>query len=247
MIKGLYHSATGMLARQRNLEAITNNLANASTVGFKAEKVVFRSMLDQAVEPHPAAMGQAYPVAESANGGLTENGGLKHTGNPLDVAVQGNGFFVVETGSGLAYTRDGRFQLNASGELVTSTGYRVMTEQGMSYVPDGDLKSNQVGELYLKPADAPAEQALDRLLIVGFDSSTKMSHLKDGLLTADQEPIQLELPNLHPGFIEESNVNIISQMADMLHINKLYEAAAKTILAQDTTLGKAVNELGAVK
>jgi len=247
MIKGLYQAASGMLARQRSLEAITNNLANASTVGFKGEKVVFHAMLNQAIEPHPVARGQSYPVAEGATTVLTESGTLKPTNNPLDVAIQGQGFFVVDTGAGLAYTRDGRFQLNADGELVTLTGYPIVTERGLSCVPDGELKINQAGELYLKPPDAPVEQILDKLLVVGFPSDTKLSHLKDGLLTANAEPIQIENPALQPGFVEESNVNIVEEMAEMLHVNKMYEAAAKTITAQDATLGKAVNEIGAVK
>ncbi|HEX7343309.1 MAG TPA: flagellar hook-basal body complex protein, partial [bacterium] len=118
MVKGIYHAAAGMLARQRHLEVTANNLANAATTGYKHESVCFKSALDSTlISSRPMTAGEKLVEPESATRALNP-GPMNATNNPLDVAIVGEGFFVVETENGLAYTRDGRLKLNEAGELV---------------------------------------------------------------------------------------------------------------------------------
>lgn len=248
MIKGIYHSREGMLAAQKHLEVVANNLANVNTVGFKQEQIAFRQALEQSsVSASPAATGEKFVTAERGGHGFLQQGVLRETGNPLDVAIAGDGYFVVETDFGFAYTRDGRFQLNAEGELTTLNGHRVLTTGGTLQIPDGDLQISSEGEIHLKSEGKARGQALDRLLVVSFNDPTVLRPTTDGLLITQQEPYELEEPNLRVGYLEESNVNMVSQMVEMIEVQRFHEASAKAIRTQDDTLGKAVNEVGRVR
>ena len=248
MIKGIYHSGEGMLAGQRHLEVVSNNLANANTVGFKQEEIAFRHALNQSSFPsYTYTTGEKFVTAERGGQGVLRQGVLRETGNPLHIAIMGDGYFAVETANGPAYTRDGRFQLNPEGELVTLSGYRVLTAGGTLQIPDGDLRISSDGELVLKNEKPAQEQILDRLLVVSFDDPTQLRPALDGLLMTQQQPGELEEPRLRVGYLEESNVNLISQMVEMIQVHRFYEASAKAIHTQDQTLGKAVNDVGRVR
>ncbi len=248
MVKGIYHSAAGMLARQRHLEVVANNLANAKTTGFRQENVAFRSTLNSTLMKSdlPVTAGEKFVDAESGNSPVPAQGPLLATGNPLDVAIHGEGYFVVETEAGLAYTRDGRFQLNEEGELVTYSGHRVLTENGAFIAPQGKLRIASDGSLLVSIPGENREQILDRMRIVGFPDPEKMTHLQDGFYTSSEEPVDLAPIHLEVGYLEASNVNVVSEMVKMIEINQTYEASARAIQTQDSTLGKAVNEVGKV-
>jgi flagellar basal body rod protein FlgG len=243
MVKGIYHAAAGMLARQRHLEVTANNLANAATTGFKHESVCFKSALDSTlIASRPTTAGEKFVEPESSTRMLNP-GAMNATNNPLDVAIVGEGFFVVETANGLAYTRDGRLKLNPNGELVTISGERLCTVGGTSAVPDGDLRIGPDGSLLIRAADG-SDQILDRLQIVTFDDPRKLVHAGAGLYITDQEPIELPGVGLQVGYLEESTVNVISEMTKMIEISQLYDASARAIQTQDSTLGRAVNDVG---
>jgi flagellar basal-body rod protein FlgF len=245
MVKGIYHSAAGMLARQRHLEVVSNNLANATTVGFKEERVAFRNALNKsAFSSNSVAAGERFVEAERGGRNVNHQGTLQETGNPLDLAIVGDGYFAVETSNGLAYTRDGRFQLNAEGELVNLSGYRVLTAGGTVQIPEGDLRISPDGELVLSDREPNREQVLDRLLLVTFNDPSQLRPTRDGLLVTRQEPLELSEFELKVGYLEDSDVNVVTQMVEMIQINRMYEASAQAIHAQDNTLGKAVNEVG---
>lgn len=248
MVKGIYHSAAGMLARQRHLEVVANNLANARTAGFRQENVTFRSTLDSKLMKSdlPVTAGEKFVDAERGNSPIPAQGALLTTGNPLDVAIRGEGYFIIETEAGFAYTRDGRFQLNEQGELVTYSGHRVLTENGAFTAPQGGLRIASDGSLLVVVPGENREQVLDRLRIVGFPDLERMTHRKDGYFTSIQEPVDLTPIRLEVGCLEESNVNVVSEMVKMIEINQTYEASARAIQTQDSTLGKAVNEVGKV-
>ena len=246
MVKGIYHLAAGMVARQRNLEVIANNLANASTVGFKEERVAFRNTLNSSssISRNPVTAGEKFVVASRGTQNAHQQGTLKQTENPLDLAIVGDGYFVVETENGPAYTRDGRFQLNAEGELVNLNGYRVLTTGGPIQIPEGNLKISSDGELILKAYDTPIEQVLDRFLVVTFENPSSLQPGRDGLLFTQQRPFELDQARLQVGYLEESNVDMVSQMIEMIEVSKMYEASAKAVQTSDNILGKAVNEVG---
>jgi flagellar basal-body rod protein FlgF len=245
MIKGIYQSAAGMLARQRHLEVVANNLANASTAGFHQENVCFRETLNSSLAPaNPVTEGSRFVEVEGSNSEAAQQGTLTSTGNPLDVAIVGKGWFAVETPTGPAYTRDGRFRLNAEGELVTLTGYKVQTQNGTAMLPQGDVRLSTDGSLVVKNGGGGPEQALDRLKIVDFGNSAALTHFRDGLYTSRESAQDLEQPRLQVGYVEESTVNAVSEMVKLIEINQFYDASVRAIQTQDSTLGKAVNEVG---
>jgi len=245
MVKGIYHSAAGMLARQRHLEVVANNLANAATVGFKKENVRFQSALNSSLVPsRPLTRGEPFVEVVGEIQRSDQQGPLSETGNPLDLAIIGEGYFAVETSTGVAYTRDGRFHLNAEGELVTLSGYRVLTLGGTVSLPRGDLEISADGSLLLRNHDGQSPEVLDRLQVVTFADPSRLQHANHGLLVTQQEPLEISPVRLQVGYLEDSNVNIIAEMVKMIEINRYYEASARAIQTQDGTLGKAVNEVG---
>jgi len=243
MVKGIYHAAAGMLARQKHLEVTANNLANASTTGFKHESVCFRSTLNSTlISSRPTTAGEEFVEPESATRTLNP-GPMNATGNPLDVAIMGEGFFAVETENALAYTRDGRLKLNAAGELVNISGYRMCTAGGTTAIPEGDLRISPDGSLMIRTPDG-RDQILDRLRVVTFPDPRQLMHAGNGLYVTQQEPIELPGVGLQVGYLEDSTVNVVSEMTKMIEISQLYEASARAIQTQDNTLGRAVNDVG---
>lgn len=245
MVKGIYQSAAGMLARQRQLDVVANNLANAGTAGFRQENVCFRESLNSSLAPpNPVTAGERFVEVEGSGERSDRQGTLTPTGNPLDAAIVGDGWFVVETPFGPAYTRDGRFRLNAQGELVTLSGYNVQTLGGTTVLPKGDLHIASDGSLVLKnPGEGP-EQVLDRLRVVNFDNSAALTHARDGLYVTNQEASDMQQPSMQVGYVEESTVNVVAEMVKMIEISQFYDASARAIQTQDATLGRAVNDVG---
>jgi flagellar basal body rod protein FlgG len=234
-----------MLARQKHLEVTANNLANAATTGFKNESVCFKTTLDSTlISSRPMTAGEKLVEPESTTRTL-HPGPMNATGKPLDVAILGEGFFVVEAENGLAFTRDGRLQLNAAGELVNISGYRMRTAGGTTAIPEGDLRIASDGSLMIHTPDG-REQVLDRLQVVTFPDPRQLTHAGNGLYVTQQEPIELPGVGLQVGYLEDSTVNVISEMTKMIEISQLYEASARAIQTQDGTLGRAVNEVGKV-
>ncbi len=245
MVKGIYHSAAGMIAGQRRLEVVANNLANANTTGFKEEKVAFRSRLNAMPLPgSPVTQGEKFVVAERGVYGSDQAGTLEATGNAMHLAIVGSGFFVVETPHGLAYTRDGRFQLNSEGELVTMNGNRVLAEGGAVQIPEGNIRFGPDGSLVYEGENSQLDRIIDRIRVVTFDDPTSLRPVNNGLLVSQQVPRELTEFRIESGYLEESNVNMVEQMIELIQINKIYEASANAIKTQDATLGKAVNEVG---
>jgi flagellar basal-body rod protein FlgF len=244
MIKGIYQSAAGMLARARHLEVVANNLANSGTTGFRQEAVCFRQTLNSSLAPsNPVTAGEKFVDVEGSGQTTVRQGTLTATGNPLDLALSGDGWFAVETPSGPAYTRDGRFRLNAQGELVTLSGNLVQTLGGTTQIPQGELRISTDGSLVVKNPSG-VEQVLDRLRVVTFDPPARLTHARDGLYVTDQEPVEFQYPQVQSGYLEESTVNPVAEMVKMIEISQFYDASARAIQTQDATLGKAVNEVG---
>ncbi|MDQ7052442.1 MAG: flagellar hook-basal body protein [candidate division KSB1 bacterium] len=143
MLRGIYTAAVGMMARQRQQDIISNNLANVNTAGFKFDRLYFRNTMDAAslINGDP----QNAPVEEFRTD--FSQGRLYKTGSLLDFAIEGDGFFVVEGPNGPLYTRNGHFIINDSRELLTANGLPVMGENGPIVLPDGDFSVNHRGEI----------------------------------------------------------------------------------------------------
>ena len=247
MIRGLYTSATGMLAAQTQSEIIGDNVANVKTPGYKekeASNVSFPSMLiermggNQATEAvQIGGLGTGVGVDRAAQSAI--QGALETTGVKTDLALTSQGYFTVQTPGGDRYTRDGRFQLDAKGMLQSPDGYEVLGEKG----PIGPLSS----EFSVKADGTIMDQGkvVDRLRLVDIPADA-LKREGQSLYSASQ-PVQASATaQVLQGSVEASNVDLSGQMVQMMTVMKAYEANQKVIQTEDSMLDKAVNEVGKI-
>lgn len=237
MLRGIYTSATGMVAEMDRQNTVANNLANVDTVGFKRDNVV--------QQPFAEIMINAYSKQTLKNIGplglgvqaVTEfcdftNGNIVTTDNPQDLAIEGLGLFAVETNSGVKYTRAGNFVIDKDNYLVTKDGYNVLGQNGPIRV-EGSFTVNQEGEIMQEGT------AVDRLQI--FDEAG-MKKAGETLFVNDNPQMATKFRVIQ-GALERSNVNSIREMIQMINITRTYDTNQRALMAHDETLGKAVNEL----
>ncbi|HKM38864.1 MAG TPA: flagellar basal-body rod protein FlgG [bacterium] len=256
MMRALWSASSGMMAQQLNIDVISNNLANVNTNGFKKSRLEFQDLLYETIRgATPTAAGGYLPSDLSVGHGVRpaatlrifSSGNLQPTQNPLDVAIEGDGFFVVELPTGEeAYTRDGSFKLDADGDLVTTDGYLVMpginippeaknvaiaANGTISYELDGDsISGDQIMlALFSNPAGL---RAVGRNLFLPTEAA---GPVEDGLIPGE------DCGNLAAGFIELSNVQVVEEMVNMITAQRAYEINAKAITAADEMLGVANN------
>jgi len=240
MIKGIYHAAAGMIPRMNQQETVGNNLANVTTTGFKADQRYFRTTLDNKLlqggafgQPVPLTAEQAPLVTDFSQGALAE------TRNALDIAINGQGFFSIETEDSVSYSRNGNFSINGENELVNAQGYRVLGEDGPIHIHGRDLVVRANGEIVVDG------KTIATLKIAGFDPAVELKRNGHGYFipVPEVDPEKPEKIELRPGFLEDSNVDPISEMIQMIELNRNYESCQKAIQAQDETLKLAVNDL----
>lgn len=234
------------LARQmtlrRAMDIAANNIANASTTGFKAEHELLAEM----------PMGRARDVDGRqqiryvTNWGVLRDfrtGPLEQTGRDLDLAIQGRGFFQLEAGENVQYTRDGRFSVNADGTLVAADGAPVLDAGGAQIVLPPDVRV-----LTVTPAGAVMADGAEiaRLAVVDFPALAPLRKVGDGRLTAPEgtAPEPVEFPDVRQGFFEGSNVNPVLELTRMLEITRTYQSVSK-MLEQNAELSRtAIDRLG---
>lgn len=255
MTRALYTAATGMQVQQQNVDNIANNLANASTVGFKRTRLEFQDLLYQNLRTPGAAATSATEIPVGLQIGLGARaisseriflqGDFRQTENPLDLVIEGSGFFQVrQTNGELAYTRAGSFHLNAQGQIVTASGetlepgitipreatsITVGTDGTVSITTPGQANTQQVGQIQLSTFSNPAGlEALGRNLFRETAASGQAS-----TATADSNG----LGRINQGFIENSNVNVVEELVNMIAAQRAYETNSKVISAADQMLG----------
>jgi flagellar basal-body rod protein FlgF len=254
LIRGLYISASGMTAQELNQNRVTNNLANANTVGFKKDVHVFRTfqeVLLERVNRLPSGNRERNVIGITNQGTMVDetrtdysDGLLQETGKPLDMAIIGQGMFTVETPQGLRFTRDGSFQLNSEGYLVTATGDYVLGYQGPINLADEVVHLTPEGELVAEDG-----WVIDQLLIADFEDWERLTKAGDNYFVVpdDINLMPAQDITLKPGFLEKANINLVEEIVDLITVTRIYEANQKAIQAQDEILGKSVNELGALR
>jgi flagellar basal-body rod protein FlgG len=252
MIRALYSAASGMRAQELNVDNIANNLANANTVGYKTRRAQFQDLMYQSVLQPGTASGQQTVVPTGMQLGLgtrtTSNeiiftqGAFSETDNPLDLVIQGSGFFQILQPSGeLAYTRCGQFQLDKNGNIVTSSGYALQPQitippdaQQVTIASDGTVS-------YTLPNQTAAQQA-GQLQLANFQNPAGLNSLGGGLYTptdASGDPTlgvpggQEGLGSLLQGYIEQSNVSIVDEFVNLIEAQRGYEANSKVVSAAD--------------
>lgn len=252
MIRGLYTGAAGMLAAQTQSDIIADNVANIRTPGYKEEDGIVKAFPDMLIERTALNNGIAEntPIGSMGTGVVVDSiarmnvqGALQTTDLPTDLAMTSAGFFVVQTPNGERYTRNGRFEINANGNLQTPDGYLVLGENG----PIGGLSNT-----FMVSADGTVSdkgQVVDRLRVVQIPENTLTREGQS--LYSTTQPGQVQnagqgTVQIRQGVIEGSNVDIPGQMTKMITVMRAYEANQKVIQTQDSTLEKAVNEVGKV-
>jgi flagellar basal-body rod protein FlgG len=252
MIRALYSAASGMTAQQLNVDNIANNLANANTTGYKMRTPQFQDLLYQSIVQPGVNAGQQTTVPSglqlglgtraSSNEIIFTQGSMNQTGNPLDVAIQGNGFFQVRLTTGsLAYTRDGSFQMDKNGVVVDSSGNPLDPQitvpanaQSVTIAPDGTVS-------YITPGQANAQQA-GQIQIASFQNPAGLNSLGKNLYQPTDAsgdatvaaPGGTEgLGTLMQGYTEQSNVSIVDEFINLIVAQRAYEANSKVVKAAD--------------
>ena len=261
MNQALWIAKTGLDAQQTRMEVVSNNIANVNTTGFKRERAVFEDLLYQNISqvganstqdtqlPSGFSIGTGVRVVATEK--LHSQGKLTNTGNTFDMAVQGKGFFQILMPDGsLAYTRDGSFQVNQDGQLVTATGYQV---QPAISVPEGAL-SVTIGSDGTVSALLPGSNAatqIGSLQLTNFINPAGLQPIGQNLLLesgASGAP-QTGTPGLNglgtltQGSVESSNVNIAEELVNMLETQRAYEMNSKAIQSADQMLQFVTNNL----
>jgi len=230
---GLLESVETLLAQEQRLNQVTNNLANVDTPGFKKETVTFGEMLYNANRTRQR-VGKALNINT-----VHEQGVIQKTDSPLDFAISGDGFFKIQTPTGIGYTRAGNFQRNSLGQLVTPNGYPVLGEGGPVIITGNKIDVGQDGRLFVDGRQA------DRLAIAGLapedmvKEGENLFRLKEG--GAEQTPENFVLQQ---GYVEKSNVNTVTEMTEMIDLYRAYEGQQKMIRASDDLDDLAVRKVG---
>jgi flagellar basal-body rod protein FlgG len=254
MIRSLWIAKTGMEGQQTKLDTISNNLANVGTNGYKRAGVVFEDLMYQNLRTAGAATSEQSQLPTGLQVGLgsrvaatTRNfsqGSLQQTNNNLDVAIKGQGFFQVQMPDGtIGYTRDGSFQVDSNGALVTNAGHPVQpgitipaNALAVNINPDGSVTANVPGQV--------APQALGTLQLVNFINPAGLDP-KGGNLYGETAasgtpnagaPTTNGLGALQSGFVEGSNVNVVEELVSMIATQRAYELNSKAIQTSDQML-----------
>lgn len=253
-MNSMYPVLSGALAQEKRLELITNNLANVSTSGFKKDFAVFEGLTplltDAAgteVQPHSRLLG-----ADSTFGLLKEvrtdfsAGAMQMTGEPLDLAVQGEGFFAVQSPEGVRYTRNGHFTLDRDGQIVTLSGFPVLGSGGPITLPPGTVTIDSSGSVSVRGFEAGAiVSEIDVLPIFKVSNPAQLRKVGGSLFEViSGTAVPSEEARVLQGALEQSNVNPVEEMVAMIQVMRLYEAAQKAIQTADDIAGKAANEIG---
>lgn len=234
-------SLSRQIALQRQMDVVANNMANINTTGFKGEQILFEEYV------MPVARDQVFPrldqplsyVQDWATMHDLANGGMVQTGSELDVGLNGDGFFAIQTPAGERWTRAGTFQLSANGTMVDANGNPVLGEAGpIQFGPD------ETGILIA--ADGVISSSAGpkgRLRLVEFDNAQELRREGNNLFSGGT-PVAATNTRAMQGFIEKSNVSGVSEMAEMIRVTRAYESAASLASKQDELRRTAIQRLG---
>ena len=257
MVRGLYTAYTGMINQQKRLDTVTNNLANASTTGFKREGLTSKSfdqmltvkLNDLSVPYLNEGIGKmSLGVKIGENYTDYSQGSFKETGNTYDLALAGNGFFTIsytdkKGNTSEKYTRDGEFTMDSEGYLRTLEGDYVQGEGGNIMIPveTSEVSIRDNGDIY---ADG---EYVDSLRIVGFEDYNNIEKFGENLYNVVDGATETEsTAAVKQGYLEMSNINVVKEMVEMITISRAYESNQKLIQTEDDMLDKSVNQVGKV-
>lgn len=221
----------------KDMQIIANNIANLSTDGFRREGAVFAEMVDRLNVVGGAAAQTAARVRVTD----FQQGALAPTGGAFDFAIEGDGFFMVETPDGAALTRAGSFVRNPDGDLVTKDGLRVLDEGGAPLFAPPDARDVTVATDGTLSADG---QPIGQIAVVTVEDTTSLTRRDGGLFVTEDAPIPAEDARIFQGFVERSNVDPIREISRMIEVQRAYEMGQNFLNAEDERMRQAVRVIG---
>lgn len=258
MMRSLYTASTGMCAQQLNVDTLANNMSNVNTVGYKKQRVEFQDLLYQTIKRPAADENRNEPVGllvglgvkSAAINTLFSIGNLQSTENPLDVAINGQGFFAINVpGYDVPlYTKDGAFKIDAEGQLVNADGYRL---EGAEALSEGayDVSIADDGKITFKTPGQNDPQEAGQLKVCSFMNPAGLQKMGKNLYQVtpnsgepvDWDPESDRTISLVPGYLEMSNVKIVEEMVGLITAQRAYEINSKVITSSDEMLQTAAN------
>ncbi len=258
MNPGIYPITSAIISQERRLEVLTNNLANINTVGFKGDYSSFDSFVFRfSSNNRPAVSGKNfavpgenknysiphadyYPFFQGTNTDFS-SGSFKETGNSLDLALSGNGFFAVKTPDGVRYTRAGNFRVNSEKILVNQDGFPVLGEGGEITIDDQDLVIGRKGKIFVDGEEG------GQLKVVDFPQPYRLKKVGNNLFASPESVKAEKKPEdfqIHQGTLETSNVDPVKIMISMVELLRIYESCQKTIQAVSGATSKLIDKVG---
>ena len=253
---GSYVALSGIIKEGQKLNMITNNLANANTIGYKSSSSLFGEFLSRtAIQTLNSGsdkpfVDKAYPIMLNSYIN-TSQGSLKKTGNRLDLAISGDGFFVLQTPGGIKFTRNGVFSLNSAGELVNQNGFPVL---GINKKPiflnerGSDVTITQNGIINLTDPQTNNKLYYGQILTVNFKNPEYLSKYGDTMFSATKSsgaPTQNTNPDILQGYVEESNVNEIKSLAEMISVSQVHNNMVEVLKSYSNVNNTTINTIGA--
>ncbi|MBU3917028.1 flagellar basal-body rod protein FlgF [bacterium] len=249
----IYSLLSAMKGQQRQMDSVSNNLANVNTAGFKKDQVLFREYYNEFVgqdlesEEEQFAHGEfispysrgstSFVMPDHVSPSMSQ-GSFKSTDNPYDLAIKSEGFFTVETPFGLRYTRNGEFLRNQEGYLITTSGDKVMGKNGPIKITGKQFSVGSEGSIIIDGNE------VDSLNIVGFKEPNRLTKMGNSYWvpsSTEQKPTVLDNAVIHQGVIEGSNVDSVQEMVKMITVNRSYEASQKVMTSLDDLDDKSIS------
>ncbi len=254
MIRGLYTSGIGMATQMKKLDVVSNNLANVNTTGYKKDSPIISSFPDilmTKINDRDQMGMMPKPIGNVTLGAQIDEiytdfsqGSFIRTDDRFNVAIQGDGFFTVTTPDGQErYTRDGSFIVSQDGQLKTKEGNLVMGQNGVVRLGDEFLTRRR--EVFIDDTGGINIEGtlVDRLNIVSFEDQAGLDKVGDNLFQGGGNPGPFN-GKVIQGFLEDTNVNPVTAMVDLITVSRAYEANQKMVQVHDSLMGKAANEVG---
>ena len=264
MIRGLFTGASGMRAQEHRLDALSNNLANVDLNGYKRDtsvhkafpELMIRRFEDNGVFRFPLGSVDTAPVVGKLGTGVEynesytifEQGSLKVTENTFDLALEDEGFFTVDTPQGIRYTRNGSFWLGKEQIMETKDGFPVVGENGIIRITEDHISIDKLGRVWQQESIEADPELVDTIKIVGFARTRFLQKQGTSFWTENEHsgPARdlegLDRPGVLQGFLEGSNVNPVTEMVNLIEVNRAYEANQKVISTHDSLLNRLISQ-----
>ncbi len=237
MGSGIYIAAAGAVAQSNALDVTANNVANASTTGFHASQVSFHEVLTRARSPDMALVGNRTDSIDGVAGPISS------TGNPLDVALDGDGYLAVDSPQGVRYTRAGSLGLGADGRLINADGLPVRAVGGAPLIIPPGAGQVTIGADGTIATELGPVGHLELTRFAGAD----LTHEGGTLLAAHGRPVAGPPPQVKQGFLEGSNVNVVRGVTELVQVSRTYESLMSVIQGFQTIENRAARDLGGPK